>query len=209
MQATSKTHATPWNLLWQNLCTLDGVWKGSSLVRYLSTIKLKLLLAKAVQSCAPGLYSGIFAIYLQHRGSQQGTNRANNILFYALWVLYALTTATIIVHILIFFSNDAVSMDDHRCLTLFELVLQNVETVYHLEIIDVTLFALCDVISQSILVRTTGNDYYLSNSSKDISMLDCLGLQNSCCDYSVILNIRMLTFIILSFIHCLILIYGF
>ena len=32
-------------------------------------------------------------MYLQHRGSQQGTDRANNIFFYALWVLYALTTA--------------------------------------------------------------------------------------------------------------------
>ena len=92
-----------------------------------------------------------------------------------------------------------VSMDDHRCLTLFELVLQNVETVYHLEIIDVTLFALCDVIAQTILVRTTGNTHhYSSNSSKDISMLDCLGLQNSCCGRSVILGIRIFRYINLS-----------
>ena len=72
MWATSKTHATQWNLTRKILRTLHAVWKGSSLVWYLSTSKLKLLLAKAVQHCSiPGLYSGIFAIYLQHRESQQ------------------------------------------------------------------------------------------------------------------------------------------
>ena len=161
MQATSKTHATPWNLLLQILTTLDTVWKGSSLVRYLSTVKPKLLLAKAVQRCAiPGLYSGIFAMYLQHRGSQQSTDRANNILFYALWVLYALTTATIIVDTLGFCWNNPVSMDDHRFLNLFQLILQTIEILYHLNIIDATSFGLCDVIAQSILVRPTGNGYY-------------------------------------------------
>ena len=158
-------------------------------------------MAKAVQrSTIPGLYSGIFAIYLQHRGSQQSTDRAKNILFYALSVLYALTTATIIVDILQFGGIDvAVSGDDHRCLNFFELVLQNIEILRHFEIIEVTLFALCDVMAQSILVRTTGNDYYLSNSSKDISLLDCLGLQHSCCDCSVILGILILRYINLSF----------
>ena len=93
----------------------------------------------------------------------------------------------------------AVSMDDHRCLTLFELVSQNVETVYHFEIIEVTLFALCDVMAQSILVRTTGNCYhYSSNSSKDISLLDRLGLQNSCCNRSFLISIRILKYINLS-----------
>ena len=199
MQATSKTHATQWNLLLEILRFLDIVCKGSSLVWYLSTVKLKLLLAKAVQRCfIPGFNSGIFVIYLQHRGSQQSTDGAKNILFYALWVLYTLTTAIIILEILGFVLVDPVSMDDHRCLTLFQLVLQTLEIRHHLDIIQGTLFALCDVIAQTILVRTTGNDYYLSNSSKDISMLDCLGLQHSCCGRSVILGIRILTYIDLS-----------
>ena len=75
--------------------------------------------------------------------------------------------ATIILDILGFYwiIDMTVSMDDHRCLTLFELVLQNVETVYHLNIIDVTLFALCDVIAQTILVRPTGNGYHYSSNS--------------------------------------------
>ena len=135
-------------------------------------------------------------MYLQHHGSQQSTDRANNILFYALWVLYASSTATIIVDMLQFFWFDPVSMDDHRCLTLFQLVLQNIKSVYHLEIVENTVFAFCDIITQSILVRTTtSNGYYLSNSSKDISLLDCLGLQHSCCDCSVILSIRILRYI--------------
>ena len=68
-------------------------------------------------------------------------------------------------------------MDDHRRLTLFQVVLQNIEIAYHLDILQGTLFTLCDIIAQSILVRPTGNYYYYSsNSSKDISLLDCLGL---------------------------------
>ena len=119
MQATSKTHATQWNLFREILTTSESVWKRSSLVRYLSTVKPKLLLAKAVQRCViPGLYSGIFAIYLQPRGSHESTDRANNILFYALWVLYALTTATFIVDTLqsYWIIDVTVSIDDHLCL---------------------------------------------------------------------------------------------
>ena len=153
--------------------------------------------AKAVQHCSiSGLYSGIFAIYLQHCGSQQSTDRAKNILFYALWVLYALTTATIIVDMLEFCWNDPVSMDDHPCLTLFQLVLQNIEILYHLLIIQNTVFAFCDVIAQFILVRPTGDAYHhLSNSSKDISLLGCVALQHSCCDRYVIPSIRILRYI--------------
>ena len=94
-------------------------------------------------------------------------------------MLYALTTATIIVDVLeLYWIIDmTVSMDDHRFLNLFQLVLQTLEILNHLDIIDITLFGLCDVIAQSILVRTTGNGYYYSsNCLKDISLLDRLGL---------------------------------
>ena len=200
MWATSKTDATQWNI--QNSTTLDSIWKGSSSVRYLSTSQCQGRVAKAVQHWPiPGLYSGIFAIYLQHHGSQQSTDRAKNIFFYALWGLYALTAATIIIEILQFCWDDSVSGDDNRCSTLFQLVvqIQNVETVYSFEIIQATMFACCDFMAQTILVCPTGNGYYhLSNSSKDISLLDCLGLQHSCCDCSVILSIRILRSIDLS-----------
>ena len=157
MRATSKTDATQWNLLIQNLTTLDSIWKGSSSVRYLSTAQCQSPVSKVVEHWAIlGLYSGIFAMYLQHCGSQQSTDRANskNILFYALWGLYALTAATIIIEMLQFCWNDSVSMDDYHCSTsLLQLILQNVEILYHLEIIEITLFGFCDVIAQSILVR--------------------------------------------------------
>ena len=199
MWATSKTHATQWNELIQNFTSLECVWKVSYLVRYLSIPKHKLAAKAVPHSPIPGLYSGIFMMYLQHCRSQQSTNRGKNILFYALWALYALSTATGIIDILLFFWSDTVSMDVYRCLTLFQSVLQNLEVVYHLLIIEVILFAFCDVISQSILVRPTGNGYHYSfNSSKDISLLDYLGLQHSCGDHSVILSIRILRSIDLS-----------
>ena len=93
-------------------------------------------------------------MYLEHHGSQQNTDKAKNILFYALWALYALTAATNIIDIIYFLFPDPVSMDDHGCLILFQLVVQT--NCYHLGIIVVTLFACCDFIAQSILVRTTG-----------------------------------------------------
>jgi len=82
-----------------------------------------------------GLYSGIFAMYLQHYGLQQSTNKANNILFYALSVLYALTVAVGIIDIL-----GPI------------LVEKNIEFWYHRQIIQVTTFACCDFISQFILI---------------------------------------------------------
>ena len=174
----------PWNVSERVLIWYD----------ILLTVKPKLRLAKAVQPLPIlGLYSGIFGMYLQHSGSQQSTYKAKNILFYALWVLYALSAATVIFDILTFCWVYAVSMDDHRCLTLFQLFLQNIETQYYdLDIIENTVFACCDFITQIILVRTTGNAYYFSNFLKDISLLDCVELQHSCCDRSLTLGIRIL-----------------
>ena len=95
-------------------------------------------------------------MYLEHHGSRQGTDKAQKILFYALCVLYALSAATNIMDcILTFPLPDRVSMDDHDCLILFQLVVQTI--AYHIQIIEVTLFACCDFIAQSILVRTIGN----------------------------------------------------
>ena len=98
-------------------------------------------------------------MYLQHRESQQGTDRAKKFLFYALWVLYASTTAIIIADMLVLCWINAVSMGDHRCLILFQLVLQNIKIQYRLNIIEVTVFACSDFIAQIILVRPSGNGY--------------------------------------------------
>ena len=76
-------------------------------------------IAKAVQyRPIPGLYSGIFAIYLQYRESQKGSYEAKNIIFYALCMLYALSAVTSIIGILHSSHSwpDAVSIDNHGCL---------------------------------------------------------------------------------------------
>ena len=85
-------------------------------------------------------------MYLQHRGSQESTDRAKNILFYAPWVLYALTTATIIVDTLLFCWMDAVSVDDHRCLTFFKLIVQKIKILQFLDITQAIVFAFCDLL---------------------------------------------------------------
>ena len=103
---------------------MDPVCKGSCSVRYLSTVYAHV--AKAAQHCPiPGFYSGIFGMYLNHHGSQQSAYKAKNIIFYALWLLYALSAAITIIHILgiywwdaVVSWRDAVSKDDHGCLTL-------------------------------------------------------------------------------------------
>ena len=75
---------------------------------------------KAVQhSLILGLYSGIFAMYLHH--GSQSTDRARNILFYALCLLYALAVATYIMAILKNFELDLVSIDHHGWLTFFPI----------------------------------------------------------------------------------------
>src|SRR5271168_4460935 len=55
--------------------------------------------AKAVQYYPiPGLYSGIFAMYLQYhqlKKDRTDHSKAKTILFYALWALYILSLATI------------------------------------------------------------------------------------------------------------------
>ena len=91
---------------------LEGFFFG------MMSVNCQTQITKAVQHCPiPGLYSGIFAMYLQHYRSQQSTNRAKNILFYALCVLYALSATIIIVDILELCWIDAVGMNDHRFLT--------------------------------------------------------------------------------------------
>ena len=84
----------------------------------------------------PGIYSGIFAMYLQHHGSQKSTDKAKNIIFYALCALYALSMADTIIDLILRLGE--VSMDHHACLTLFQLVLQDIEIVYPSVVIQST-----------------------------------------------------------------------
>ena len=79
---------------------LEGFFFGM-----ISGVNCQAQVTKAVQYCSilAGLYSGIFVMYSQqhHSKSQQSTDKAKNILFYALWVLYALSVVTIVIDILV------------------------------------------------------------------------------------------------------------
>lgn len=56
-----------------------------------STISTRLQLLKQ----SPGLYSGIFALYLQYHASKTETVKSTSIILYALCFLYILSVATI------------------------------------------------------------------------------------------------------------------
>ena len=77
-----------------NECKLVSILSGRVLWY---DICLFLQVSKAVWYSISGLYSGIFAIYLQYHAAQKNTDKAKNILFYALSVLYALSMAAIII----------------------------------------------------------------------------------------------------------------
>jgi len=85
-----------------------------------------------------GLYSGIFALYLQclHASKTDAVN-AKNILFYALCFLYILSVATI--------GFDIVSY-------VVDSDIGNLNLVYAITTTQFTLFAFCDFIAQSILI---------------------------------------------------------
>ena len=75
-------------------CYYLGICLGGFLFGTISVLQLPCPLLK--QSFPfPGLYSGIFALYLQCHASKTDTVKANYILFYALCFLYLLSVATI------------------------------------------------------------------------------------------------------------------
>ena len=55
----------------------------------------------------PGLYSGIFALYIQCHASRTDAVKANNILFYLLCCLYFLSIATISVEMVYFVNTSS------------------------------------------------------------------------------------------------------
>ncbi|KAF8800726.1 hypothetical protein BYT27DRAFT_7116760, partial [Phlegmacium glaucopus] len=86
-----------------------------------------------------GLYSGIFVMYLQdHWVSRGGSNKTNNIVFYALCALYVLSVVTIVVDITVFIysvSHNSIGNNNHPFFYAFS-----------------TVFGCCDFIAQSVLI---------------------------------------------------------
>ena len=71
----------------------------------------------AKQSNDPGLYSGIFSMYLQYwYASKKYTGKRNNIVFYALCLLYSLSMVTIGIDLTVFLL---------RCLDVSKSILSN------------------------------------------------------------------------------------
>ena len=65
-----------------------------------------------------GLYSGIFTLYLQYHSSRRDADtKGKKVVFYALWVLYVLSTSSIILDNMSYVPIN-VSRNDHPCLTL-------------------------------------------------------------------------------------------
>ena len=125
----------------------------------------KLYPAKEVQ-LLPGLgiYSGIFVLYLQCRLPE---SRTANMVFYALCVLYILSTANVVVDLLYFtlgVSNNSISKNiiflSVMQLYLFfntlpvKLQLDLESMLFRITIAENVLSGCCDVIGQCILVST-------------------------------------------------------
>ncbi|KAF8815190.1 hypothetical protein BYT27DRAFT_7196954 [Phlegmacium glaucopus] len=86
-----------------------------------------------------GLYSGIFAIYLQGT-SKRSTDKRNNIIFYALCALYVLSVVIVVADIARF--------------TYYVIVqfIGNLTTILQLNLVETTAVGCCDFIAQSILI---------------------------------------------------------
>ena len=108
---------------------------------------------------SPGLYSGIFAIYLQCRvSSHKDTDSRQNILFYALSLLYVLSLVIIALDITGIAFKVIQNVDSYLSSKVIfcpkNQFLQNTTTnVYYLDIMHSTIAACCDFMAQSILVR--------------------------------------------------------
>ncbi|KAF8811430.1 hypothetical protein BYT27DRAFT_7252797 [Phlegmacium glaucopus] len=84
-----------------------------------------------------GLYSGIFAIYLQGT-LKRSTDKRNNIIFYALCALYVLSVVTVVV--------------DIACFTYHHLFIGNLTTTFLLGFLQTKVLGCRDFIAQSILI---------------------------------------------------------
>ncbi|KAF8797626.1 hypothetical protein BYT27DRAFT_6931160 [Phlegmacium glaucopus] len=102
----------------------------------LTTIGDLILIVLCLECFLYGLYSGIFAMYLQGT-LNKGTNKRINIVFYALCALYFLSLVTVVTDI-------TGSIYARR---------RNPTALLHLDFIQGTVFGCCDLIAQSILIH--------------------------------------------------------
>lgn len=169
-------------LLYKSRCSLGYISKGSSTVR-LSFVELSLNSPTSPRS-DPGLYSGIFAKYLQHQASE---NKTKSFLFYALCTLYVLSLATVVLDITTFIngvSSNFVRNNNNLFMLSVVQILITQNKVYPIYVISGAIIGSCDFISQCILVRIN-HDYHLLYSSKSSKIYRCWVVWNR--------NIRVVT----------------
>ena len=178
-------------LLFQSLTVIMITWEDLSVIRMciewflhgkifvLCALTVTCILAKEVQ-LFPGLgiYSGIFVIYLQCRSPE---SRTTNIVFYALSLLYILSTATIVSDLLSYIigvSNNSISkniiflsvmqlyINDTTLPVQLQLDLQSM--LFRVTIVQTTLNGCCDFIAQCTLVciNHCTHVFYSPKSSK-------------------------------------------
>ena len=155
---------------------LEGFFYGKIFVLCASTCTL----AKVVKLLPPGLglYSGIFAVYLQ---SSSDESRMAIIHFYALCLLYVLSTASVVSDLVVAIlqvSNNPVckninflsAVQFHISIPSLQPQIDSQSILFHLSIFQIIAIGCCDFIAQCILVRmnhcTTYHPFYSPKSSK-------------------------------------------
>ena len=187
-----------------------SIWLEGFLYGKICAFKLTCTLAKEVQLFpGPGLYSGIFAMYLLLCPSTE--SRTTIIHFYAVCLLYVLSTATFasdLVYFIHYVSNNPIckipfflSVAQMRVWTLSsQLQIDSQPMLFHITIVQVTASGCCDFLAQCILVRI--KNLYLSSVLltwiyKDLPLLDRVGSGYPCRDHSFILGNRILRSVII------------
>ena len=152
-------------------CMIDLCLEGFFFGKISVILALTLNLAKEVQLfLALGIYSGIFAMYLQCPLKE---SRTAAIVFYVLCLLYVLSMASFIIDVLGFVvavSNNFIICKIIICMQMRIGALSpqfllgsstSLELIFHIEILQGLVPGFCDLIAQCILVRT--KSLYLSS----------------------------------------------
>ena len=134
-------------------------------------------LAEEVQSfLGLGIYSGIFAMYLQCPLKE---SRTAIIVFYVLCLLYVLSMASfvcdILQNILEVSNNSICKIIIMQMLIALSTQLQNdsQSLIYHIAIVQIVANGSCDLIAQCILVRINHWTYHPFCSSKSSKIFRC------------------------------------
>ena len=123
-----------------------------------------------------GLYSGIFAVYLQHRDSQnKSRTRTASIIFYALCVLYILSTVNVVLDLANFIIQLVSNNPICKNIIFSNSVMQKnfgLESIY-IGILQTTVNGCCDFLAQCILVRTLNHCTHHDHSPKSSKIYRC------------------------------------